>query len=98
MKYIRGFLMAWGMFFWIPCPYRKWDGDARSAQLAMLPLIGTGMGIICCLIWWPLASMEAGSAITGAVLTGSYFLMTGFIHLDGFMDCSDAVMPRHPEM
>ena len=98
MKYIRGFLMAWGMFCWIPCPYRKWDGDARSAQLAMLPLIGTGMGIICCLIWWPLAAMEAGSAITGAVLTGAYFLMTGFIHLDGFMDCSDAVMPRNPEM
>ncbi|MGN0702372.1 MAG: adenosylcobinamide-GDP ribazoletransferase [Lentihominibacter sp.] len=98
MKYIRGFLMAWGMFCWIPCPYRKWDGDARNAQLAMLPLVGTGMGIICCLIWRLLAVMGAGSVITGAVLTGAYFLMTGFIHLDGFMDCSDAVMPRHPEM
>lgn len=89
--------MAWGMFCWIPCPYRKWHGDARNAQLAMLPLIGTGIGIICCLIWWLLAAICAGGVIAGAIITGAYFLMTGFIHLDGFMDCSDAVMPGHPD-
>ncbi|MDD4200730.1 MAG: adenosylcobinamide-GDP ribazoletransferase, partial [Eubacteriales bacterium] len=98
MKYIRGFLMAWGMFCWIPCPYSKWNEEERRAQLTMLPLLGAFMGAVCCLIWWPLAITAANPLITGALLSGIYLLMTGFIHLDGFMDCSDAVMPRHPEM
>lgn len=90
--------MAWGMFCWIPCPYRDWKESDRKAQLAMLPLVGTCIGVIVCLCWWVLELVDAGQIITGAVLTGAYFLLTGFIHLDGFMDCSDAVMPRHPEM
>ncbi|MDO4176197.1 MAG: adenosylcobinamide-GDP ribazoletransferase [Bacillota bacterium] len=98
MKYLRGFMMAWGMFCWIPCPYKKWNEEDRLAQLAMLPLVGACIGAICCLIWWPLANFSCVPTIMGALLTGVYFLLTGFIHLDGFMDCSDAVMPRHPEM
>ena len=35
MKYIRGFLMAWGCFCRIPCPYRKWNEDDRYAMLNM---------------------------------------------------------------
>lgn len=68
------------------------------AQLAMLPLVGACIGAICCLIWWPLMHLTCTPTIIGAVLTGIYFLLTGFIHLDGFMDCSDAIMPRHPDM
>lgn len=98
MKYFRGFLMAWGMFCWIPCPYKEWREEDRRAQIAMLPLVGACMGVIVSLVWWALTLGGAGQFITGAVLTGSYFLLTGFIHLDGFMDCSDAVMPRHPDM
>ena len=90
--------MAWGMFCWIPCPYKGWREEDRKAQLAMLPLLGACMGVLVCLIWWALTLIGAGQFITGAILTGAYFLMTGFIHLDGFMDCSDAIMPRHPDM
>lgn len=90
--------MAWGMFCWIPCPYKKWREEDRLAQIGMFPLVGTLIGVIICLCWWLLYYIGAGAAITGCLLTGLYFLLTGFIHLDGFMDCSDAVMPRHPEM
>ena len=90
--------MAWGMFCWIPCPYKKWNREDRKAQIAMLPLIGACIGLIVCLVWWAATLIGAGQFVTGALLTGTYFLLTGFIHLDGFMDCSDAVMPRHPNM
>ena len=86
------------MFCWIPCPYKKWNEAERGTQLAMLPLLGACIGAICCLIWWPLAQTSANPILIGALLAGIYFLLTGFIHLDGFMDCSDAVMPRHPRM
>ncbi len=97
MKYIRGFLMAWGMFCWIPCPYKGWREEDRMAQIGMFPLVGTFIGVIICTCWWALSYIDAGAIVTGCLLTGGYFLLTGFIHLDGFMDCSDAVMPRHPE-
>lgn len=98
MKYLRGFMMAWGMFCRIPCPYKAWREEDRPAQLAMLPLVGACIGGICSLLWWGMSWMECGAIIMGAILTGAYFLLTGFIHLDGFMDCSDAVMPEHPDM
>lgn len=90
--------MAWGMFCWIPCPYKKWREEDRDAMVAMLPLVGACMGAILCMIWWALTLLGAGAVISGILLTGAYFLMTGFIHLDGFMDCSDAVLPKHTEI
>lgn len=98
MKYVRGFLMAWGMFCWIPCPYKEWRMEDRRAQIAMLPLVGALIGVCVCLVWWLLSFTGCSGFLMGAVLTGVYFLLTGFIHIDGFMDCSDAIMPRHPEM
>ena len=90
--------MAWGMFCWIPCPYKEWRMEDRKAQVVMLPLVGTLIGVTVCLCWWLLSLIGCGGLLAGALLTGVYFLLTGFIHIDGFMDCSDAIMPRHPEM
>ena len=73
-------------------------------MVAMLPLVGTGLGLVTCLIWIAVSMLMPGGAgiaqpiLTGAIVTAVYFLMTGFIHLDGFMDVADAVMPRHPKM
>ena len=90
--------MAWGMFCWIPCPYKEWREEDRKAQIAMFPLVGALIGVIVSVCWWILNDLGCGGLLTGALLTGAYFLLTGFIHVDGFMDCSDAVMPRHPQM
>lgn len=97
-SYIRGFLMAWGCFCWIPCPYRQWHEEDRTAMVAMLPLVGTGLGFVTAVVWGILGGIEAQPLLSGALVTAAYFLATGFIHLDGFMDVSDAVLPRHPDM
>lgn len=96
MKYIKGFLMAWGCFCRIPCPYRGWEEDNRYAMLNMFPLIGTALGILIGIVWFLLPLLGASSILTAALLTVLYFWMTGFIHLDGFMDCSDAILSRRP--
>lgn len=90
--------MAWGCFCWIPCPYKKWNEEDRPAMLAMLPLVGTFIGVITGLVWWVMILLGASPMLTGVVVTACYFLLTGFIHLDGFMDCCDAILPRHPDM
>lgn len=89
--------MAWGCFCWIPCPYKKWNEDNRAAMVAMLPLVGACMGVITAGLWRLLSFTDISPLLMGAVVTALYFLLTGFIHLDGYMDCCDAVLPRHPD-
>lgn len=90
--------MAWGCFCWIPCPYKKWNDDDRTAMVAMLPLVGTGLALVTGIVWVLIGLLSGSAVLSGAVVTAAYFVMTGFIHLDGFMDVCDAVMPRHPVM
>lgn len=91
---ITAFFMAWGMFLSIPCPAKIWDEKARPWQLVYLPLIGLLVGGI-----WALAAYLTGlfgklPAVCAAILAALPFLLTGFIHLDGFMDCCDAILSR----
>lgn len=98
MKYIKGFFMAWGMFCNIPCPRRQWDEDARHAMLSMFPLIGLVLGAAVGICWYVMELIGLPPAFIGAMLTAIYFYLTGFIHIDGFMDCSDALLSRRPDM
>ena len=97
-KYIRGFFMAWGNFSAVPCPSHKWYEESRKAMLAMFPLVGLMLGVIVSVAWWILDLMGAPAILTGAILTVFYFICNGFIHMDGFMDCSDAILSRRPEL
>ena len=94
MKKTIPFFMAWGMFCAIPCPYPRWDNEKRPAMLACFPLIGLVIGAIWCLIAW-LVGLAGGLGFFGPlVLAFLPYLLTGFIHLDGFMDCCDAILSR----
>lgn len=90
--WIYGFFMAWGMFLTIPCPKKIWRESARRKMLACLPLIGLIVGEIWTLCAWlgsflpqPLAALLCAAAP---------WLVTGFMHLDGYMDVCDAVLSR----
>ena len=98
MKYVKGFLMAWGTFTSIPCPCVRWQEEYRGPMLNMLPVIGTLLGVLCLLVWALLDLAGADSFFTALLITALYFGMTGFIHLDGFMDCSDAILSRRPTL
>lgn len=67
-------------------------------MLTMLPLLGALLGVIDALVWLVLGGLNAEPLLTAAVVMAFGLLLTGFIHLDGFMDCCDAVLPRHPDL
>jgi Cobalamin-5-phosphate synthase len=96
LKYIQAFFMSLGMFSSIPCPYRPWNEKARHLMLVFLPPVGLVIG----LIWYGLYLLLHKSGIPlqlqAAVLMLYPYLVTGFIHLDGFMDTSDALLSRRP--
>ncbi|MBO4385277.1 MAG: adenosylcobinamide-GDP ribazoletransferase [Clostridia bacterium] len=86
------FFMAWGMFLAIPCPFPKWDEAARYRMLVCLPLVGAIVGGLWALSAYLLSLFPCHAAVRALVLTAVPALVTGFIHLDGFMDVSDAVL------
>ncbi|MEG0157350.1 MAG: adenosylcobinamide-GDP ribazoletransferase [Anaerovoracaceae bacterium] len=91
---IKGFFMAWGCFCAVPCPLKLWDEQARKWMLAMFPLVGGLMGLGWYGIALLLVHFSVFPAISGVVLCAYPFFVSGCIHLDGFMDCSDAILSR----
>lgn len=95
MKVVKAFFMCLGMFSAIPCPYRPWDEDSRGLMTACLPLVGALIGGI----WYVLScvgNVILPNAISAALIAFLPFLLTGFMHLDGFMDTCDAILSWRP--
>jgi len=86
--------MSLGMFSAIPLPRHLWDDACLHLLLPCFPIIGILLGAL----WWGVAQLLLLSAIhivlIAAILTVTPFLLTGFLHLDGYMDTSDAVLSR----
>ena len=98
MRYLKGFYMALGMFIGIPLPYHFWDEKYSSLMVASIPLVGVVIG----LVWWlaGLGLMVLGVPLMlmAALMALAPFYIAGFIHLDGYMDTSDALLSyRHTE-
>lgn len=96
MRYIRGFFMSLGNFSVIPCPYRPWDERARDLMLVFLPLVGLIIGGIWYLLLLLMDTWHLPIQLQAALLAAYPFLITGFMHLDGFMDTTDAILSRRP--
>ncbi|MDD6154118.1 MAG: adenosylcobinamide-GDP ribazoletransferase [Eubacteriales bacterium] len=97
MKFITGFFMAWGNFITLPCPYKKWDNSLKNMMLAFLPSVGAVVGLLWVAIIWLLGDVLRLPEMLLAVVAEFYiFYVHGFMHLDGFMDSTDAIMSRRP--
>ena len=92
-KLLTGFCMSWGMFCYIPGP-KKWDEEARPYMLAWLPTVGAVMGIIWAALMAGLNLIFFPATAFGAIATWLPFVLSGYMHVDGYMDVNDAVMSR----
>ena len=90
--WICGFFMAWGMFLAIPCPRKIWSESARQKMLVCMPLVGLLAGGVWAGAW--LLLRGAPGPVRAAVCAAAPWLVTGFMHLDGYMDVCDAVLSR----
>ena len=94
MKYIRGFVMSVGMFTIMPVPFKSWNEKYSHLVIPSLPIVGVLVGSI----WFALAYLLTLTTIPTLMLASSIlflpYIITGFIHVDGFMDTTDAVYSR----
>jgi adenosylcobinamide-GDP ribazoletransferase len=89
--YFNAFAMCQSMFCAIPFPGNLWDEKARDKMLLFLPLVGLEMGALWALLSWFCVVLKLPVLIRGLVLAVYPYLAAGFIHLDGYMDVTDAV-------
>ena len=94
MRYFKGFWMSVGMFTGIPLPFHIWDEKLMPVMVMALPLVGAIIGGL----WWAAGllsvTLNPPVMLTAAILTVTPFFIAGFIHLDGYMDTSDALLSR----
>lgn len=90
-SYLTAFSMAQSMFCALPFPCRNWDETARPKMMLFLPVIGLETGLLWLLCDRVLAALGVPALMGAFVLCVFPYLVTGLIHLDGFLDVVDAV-------
>lgn len=94
--YLIAFSMTQSMFCALPFPCRAWIEEARNKMLLFLPVVGLEIG----LLWWGLScllqALELPVLVGGLLMCAWPYLSTGFIHLDGFLDVTDAIGSWRP--
>ena len=88
--YLHAFAMCQSMFCAIPAP-QVWDEKARDKMLLFLPIVGLEIGAIWAGLAWMCRLLNLPTMITALILAAYPYIVTGFLHLDGYMDVTDAV-------
>ena len=89
--YFHAFAMCQSMFCAIPFPGNIWNEQARDKMLLFLPVVGLEIGAIWAGLAWLCNVLNLPVLVKGLILSIYPYLVTGFIHLDGYMDVTDAV-------
>ena len=88
--HLLAFLMCQSMFCAIPTP-QVWDEKAKDKMLLFLPLVGLELGFYWAALAWLCRFLGLPRLLAALILCVYPWLATGFLHLDGFMDVTDAV-------
>ena len=88
--YLHAFAMCQSMFCAIPAP-QVWDEKAKDKMLLFLPIVGLEIGLIWAGLAWLCHWLNLPTMMTALVLSAYPYIVTGFLHLDGYMDVTDAV-------
>ena len=87
----NSFKIAFSMYSKIPMPKTDWNKENMKYALCFFPLVGLAIGIVFYL--WSLIAkaLSLGNIFTTAIYTIIPILITGGIHMDGFVDSMDAI-------
>ena len=86
--------MTLSMFTVIPLPKYEWDDRAAKHIMKLYPFIGLIIGALWYLSFFVLSKLNVPIMLMAALILTVPYILTGFLHLDGFMDVSDALLSR----
>lgn len=87
----NNFKVAFSMYSKIPMPAADWDKDSMKYAMCFFPWVGLAIGIAEAAVYRLLVFFSAGELLMAALVTLLPVLITGGIHLDGYLDTMDAL-------
>lgn len=94
MNILKPLFMSMGMFSILPVPKNSWNDKFMHLVIVYFPIVGMIIG----LIWYGISLIITNSfipvLIQSSILLLVPFVLSGFLHIDGFMDTSDAIFSR----
>lgn len=91
MKYVKSCIIAFSMYSKIPMPEIAWEQEAMKYVMCFFPWVGAVIGSCFYLLGIYGRQIPINSQLYGALLTVLPVLLTGGIHMDGFLDTIDAL-------
>lgn len=90
------FKIAFSMYSKIPMPKTDWNKKSMKYALCFFPVVG--IAILALIMLWNYISvnLQMGDIMHTAILVIIPILVTGGIHLDGFLDTMDALSSYQP--
>lgn len=96
MRIWNSFLIAFAMFSKIPVPRADWDKENMKYMICFFPGIGVVIGFLMFGYGKLCALADFGALMRAAGYVLIPVLVTGGIHLDGFLDTVDALSSWQP--
>lgn len=91
MKFIRSFAVAIMTYSVIPMPNVKWEPDNTRYAIAFFPCVGIIIGALLYAWHYICGYVGLGNMIFAVGAIAIPVLITGGIHIDGYMDTIDAL-------
>jgi len=93
-KFYKGFIMALSMFTVLPTPYVEWDDEGVKNMMKFYPVVGLIVGAIWSAAYYLMNIFNVSIILKSIFVMIVPFIITGMLHLDGFMDVCDAILSR----
>lgn len=88
---IQSLLVAFAMYSKIPVPRVDWNEKNMRYALCFFPWVGMVIGIVVFFLGKLLLAAGIGKLCFSVVMTLLPLFLTGGIHMDGFLDTTDAI-------
>ena len=92
----NAFKIAFSMYSKIPMPKTDWNKKNMKYAMCFFPLVGIPIGALLMLLDYISFRLQIGPIMHTSILVIVPVLVTGGIHLDGFLDTMDALSSYQP--
>lgn len=90
-RLLQAMVIAFAMYSKIPMPRVDWNKENMKYAMCFFPVVGAVLGAVAYLVGRLLFLTDCSPLFFAVVMTLLPFLISGGIHMDGFMDTMDAL-------